>query len=193
MDIKPPKSKQPIPSHARKVFTGILFEVYQWEQEMFDGSRVIFEKLKRPDTVHVIPVTQEGKIILAAQEQPNTAPFVGVVGGRVDDGEGPLECAKRELLEETGFTSDVWELWYACQPYSKIEWSIYTFIARNCRKVKEMSLDSGERINLQLIDFNEFVKRVSHYDFRDTEIALEVLRAKEHPQEWAKLVALFAA
>ena len=36
-----------IPKNATKVFSGKTFDVYQWEQEMFDGSKKIFEKLKR--------------------------------------------------------------------------------------------------------------------------------------------------
>ena len=70
MEIKRPKSKQPIPDNAKKVFGGVLFDVYQWEQELFDGTKTIFEKLKRPDTVVVFPVLDDGKILLTEQEQP---------------------------------------------------------------------------------------------------------------------------
>jgi len=37
-------------SQAQRVFKGIIFDVYQWKQKMFDGSQGIFEMLKRPDT-----------------------------------------------------------------------------------------------------------------------------------------------
>lgn len=49
MKIERPKSKQPIPENAKLVFKGKIFDTYQWEQEMYDGSRVTFEKIKRPD------------------------------------------------------------------------------------------------------------------------------------------------
>ncbi len=51
MNIERPASKQPMPDHARRVFRGEVFDVYQWEQEMFDGSKAVFEKLIRQDTV----------------------------------------------------------------------------------------------------------------------------------------------
>lgn len=58
------------------MFKGVIFDVYQWEQEMFDGTTQTFEKLKRPDTIMVIPVTEDGKIILTEQEQPGKKPFI---------------------------------------------------------------------------------------------------------------------
>lgn len=110
MNIKRPSSKQPIPANAQKVFKGKLFDIYQWKQELFDGKKVTFEKLKRPDTVNVIPITSNGEIVISEQEQPGTDPFIGCLGGRIDEGEEPLEAAKRELLEETGMEASEYVL-----------------------------------------------------------------------------------
>src|SRR6266567_4147904 len=103
MNIEKPKSRQPIPENAKKVFEGEIFDVFQWEQEMFDGSRKTFEKVERPDTANIIAFTEDGKVIILDQEQPGKDKFVSLPGGRIDEGENPLEAAKRELLEETGF------------------------------------------------------------------------------------------
>jgi len=111
MNIPYPPAKRPLPKHAKKVFTGEIFDVYQWEQEMYDGSTVIFEKIKRADTVSVIPITTEQKILISHEEQPGLKPFYGVFGGRIEPEENPLSAAKRELLEETGYQSDKWKLW----------------------------------------------------------------------------------
>src|SRR3989338_4783229 len=110
MQIKRPPSKQPIPDHAKMVFKGIMFEVYQWEVDGYDGSKKIFEKIKRPDTAMIIPITEDGKIIVALQEQPHKPPFMGTIGGRVDEDGGVLQTAKRELLEETGYEAKEWIL-----------------------------------------------------------------------------------
>src|SRR3989344_1513944 len=99
MKIQRPESKQPMPDDAKKVFNGKIFDVYQWEQELYDGTKVTFEKLKRPDTVVVFPVLDDGRIILTEQEQPNKKNFIGATGGRVDEGQDGFMAAKRELLE----------------------------------------------------------------------------------------------
>lgn len=178
MLITRPVPKQPLPPHAQKVFSGKVFDVYQWEQKLYDGTTKIFEGLKRKDTVNVLAVTDDSKIILTEQEQPGMKPFLGGIGGVVDLGESPLEAAKRELLEESGYSAGEFVLWDAVQPSSKIDWAIFTFIAKGLKKVHITPLlDGGEKIRLLFLTFDEFVKLIADERYRDTEVALKILRA----------------
>ena len=54
MKIKRPQSPRPIPPDAKRVFKGKIFEAYQWEQELYDGTKTIFEKLARDDSVNPV-------------------------------------------------------------------------------------------------------------------------------------------
>ena len=191
MEINRPKSKQPIPDNAKKVFGGVLFDVYQWEQELFDGTKTLFEKLKRPDTVVVFPVLDDGKIILTEQEQPGKEPFIGATGGRVDEGEDVLEAAKRELLEESGYEASEFVLWDAQHPTSKIDWVVYTFIAKGLKKVADMNLDAGEKINLKLVDLDEFIEIAINKNFVEKEIIPKLYEAKLYPEKKEELKKLF--
>jgi 8-oxo-dGTP pyrophosphatase MutT (NUDIX family) len=190
MNIKRPESKQPLPKNAKKVFKGIIFDVYQWEVDGYDGSKKIFEKLKRPDTVVVIAVTEDGQIILSKQEQPGKKLFIGAVGGRVDEGEDILEAAKRELLEETGYEAKEWVLFDAVQPVSKIEWAVYTFIAKGCKKVAKQNLDGAEKIELFYMDFEKFFESVLNDGFGDLEMKIKFLEAKLNPDKFDELKKL---
>lgn len=187
MKIHKPLSKQPLPKEAKRVFKGVLFDVYQWDQEMFDGSVQTFEKLKRADTVMIVPVTKDGKIILTEQEQPGKRPFISVVGGRVENGENIQDAAQRELFEEAGCKTDKLLLWNAIQPVGKIEWAVYTFIAKNCEIVSKPELDAGEKIKLKLVTFEEFIEIVEREDFDDLEIVMKIAEAKTDPQKMAAL------
>lgn len=178
MKIIRPKSRQPVPKNAKIVFRGKLFDVYQWKQKMFDGSFEIFEKTKRTDTVNVIAITPEKKFIILNQEQPGEEKFISLAGGRMDEGEHPLVAAKRELLEETGFASDCWELWDSVQPYSKSDWASYTFIAKDCRQVQEITPDSGEKISLKFVNLEKFIDIVYSKKFRDKEILHRFVKEK---------------
>ena len=186
-----PESEQPIPPYAKRVFKGVIFDVYQWEQEMFNGTKKTFERMRRPDTTVVIPVTPEGKIVVTEQEQPGMKLFIGVAGGRGELDEEPLQGAKRELLEETGYESDAWALWLSTQPVNKIDWAVYTFIARNARKVAEMQPDSGEKIALRLVSFEEFASLTEDARFAEPHIAREFAKAKSDPQKMVALRELF--
>src|SRR3989344_786006 len=176
MKTKRPSSKQPIPENAQKVFEGKLCDVYQWEQELFDGKTITFEKLRRPDTVNVIPITETGEIILSEQEQPGAESFIGCLGGRIDEGEQPLEAAKRELLEETGMEAENYILWDATQLVDKIDWAIYTFIAKGAHKVKNQEIEAGEKIKVKTVSLDEFIKLAAQDNFRDAEVSLRIFR-----------------
>src|SRR5579884_4144421 len=180
MQLKRPESQQPIPSYAKKVFSGILIDVYHWEQKQFDGTVKTFEKVKRKyDTVTIIPITTDGKIIITRQEQPGMQSFVGFPGGLIEENENVIEAARRELREETGYEAKEFILWDAVQLLSKTDWALYTMIAKGCQKVSERHLDSGEKIAIDFISFDEFLHVVARKDFRDMEIALKILQLKE--------------
>lgn len=193
MNIKRPKSKQPIPENAKRVFKGVVFDVYQWEQEMFDGTKGIFEKLKRKDTVVVFPVLPNGKIILTEQEQPGSDPFIGATGGRVDEGEDILIAAKRELLEESGYEADEFILWDSQQPTKKIDWVVYTFIAKKLKKVADLNLDAGEKIKLLPLTLDELIDVATNKKtyFAEQEIVCKFLEAKFDPKKKKELEELF--
>ncbi len=166
-----------LPKTAKKVFQGLIFDIYQWPQQQFDGSTKTFEALKRPNTVQVI-ATQGDKILLASEQQPTKGPFYTLFGGRQEPGEKPLETAQRELLEESGLMSDDWELLQTYEPLHKMEWFIYLYVARNCQKVQEQQLDSGEKITIKLLSFEQFVETVTGNKFWGKELAFDILKIK---------------
>ena len=187
MKYNQPPRRDVIPEHADKVFDGEIFDVYQWQQKMFNGSFSTFEALKRADTANVIAVTPEKKILVLEEEQPNKPMFLGVVGGRIDDGEEPLQAAIRELREETGYEAGSWELWFSSRPLSKIDWTIYNFIAKDCVIASDQNLDAGEKIKIELYDFDRFTQLGFNDDFHDKDIKLRLLSALVNSANLAEL------
>lgn len=56
------------PKQRPKSFEGVIFDVYQWEQELFDGSTTTFEMLKRPGTVYVIAIDSNDHVVIQQEE-----------------------------------------------------------------------------------------------------------------------------
>jgi len=163
--MKNTNQREGIPTTARLVFKGVIFEVWQWQQEMFDGSKQTFEKIWRPPTVEVI-ATVNDKILIEYQDQPNRKDNINLPSGRADQNDDLLNEAKRELLEETGYQSDDWELFLHHGRDGKVIHEIYYFIARNCKKIQEPQLEVGEKIETKLIDFENFIKLKEKNNFR---------------------------
>lgn len=180
-----------IPEDAKKVFSGIRSDIYQWEQEMYDGSYRTFELLQFINGSFVIGVTESGSILITYQEQPARKPFIGLPGGAFDSvDEDPLECAKREFLEETGYTSDIWELWITSEGTNNVIASTYFYIARDIYSVSEQRLDPGEKITFSFIDFDSFLSLAEDPDFSNWTIARELLLAKLYPKKYTLLKKL---
>ena len=146
-----------IPKNAKRVFKGIMFNVYQWKQKMFDGSKKTFEMISRAPSTDVIAITNN-KILVLMQEQPTKPLFPSLPGGKIEKRHSHLETAKRELMEETGYEAKKWKLlgeWFGA---SKLFYHESVFIAKNCKKVREQKLDSGEKIKVTFVSFDNFLK-----------------------------------
>jgi len=189
-EIKRPKPIRSIPIDAKELFTGKIFTLYQWQQKMFDGSTATFEMLKRPDTVMIIPVTEDNKIVLTRQEQPGHH-FTGLAGGRLDKNETIIQAAQRELLEETGLQASSFDLLNAFQPAGeKIDWFVFTLVGRNCKKVQDQNLDSGEKVEIMEVNFEEFIDICLQEDFRDNELQMIILKHFYKYKDFSKLKSL---
>ncbi|GAB4286354.1 MAG: hypothetical protein Kow0081_4360 [Candidatus Dojkabacteria bacterium] len=184
MKIKRPSPFQKVPNDAKIVFKGVIFDVVQWEQEMYDGSYKTFEILKRPDTAVLIPVTKDKKIIIIKEAQPGKDPVFAFPGGRLEPKEDPIFAAKRELLEETGYGSETLSLFKAVTPLTKIDWVIYYFIAKDCVDTGEQDLDFGENITIKLIDFETMIDMLINEEIpHEPNLTKIALRAKLFPED----------
>lgn len=178
--------KNKFPKKAKRVFKGEIFEVWQWPQKMYDGSKETFEMLKRPDTSQVIPVIDD-KILILIQKQPDSSKaFYSLAGGRREKKETALNSAKREMLEETGYVARDWQLFKKVSPSGKIVWTIYTYIARDCIYWQPPRLDAGEKITTKLISFDEFLALADEPDFYDPELVNYMLRARADKKIYKK-------
>lgn len=185
-----PPGVKTIPERAERKFAGKIFSVYQWPQEMFDGSVETFEMLKRWDTVIVVAI-RDDKIVLTHQKQPQKEWFYGYPGGRVDDTDvDELAGARRELREETGMEFANWKLIDARQPLSKIDWIVYTFLATDFVGQGPQNLDAGELIEIEEFGFAEFVDVLQRPDARDLRFDFQGVNDIKSLEELKNLPAL---
>lgn len=147
-----------LPPQAKRMFKGILFDTYQWEQEMYDGSYKTFEKIIRKPSTDII-ATNGDQIMILMQEQPGKPLYPSLPGGQMEAGEEALTAAKRELLEETGSVADDF-IFYKLDTKGgpKVYFPVTTYIARNCKKIQEPNLDAGEKIQVTWVSFDAFLE-----------------------------------
>ncbi len=170
-----PENAHLIPNTAKPVFRGKIYDIYHWPQKMYDGTTSVFEMLKRVDTVKVLAI-KDGKLIFLQDEQPGQKRSgLTLPGGRHDrPQETELDCAKREMMEETGMVFDHWRLAAAAQPSDEIEWFVYIFVAWDVQSVSAPTHGSGEKISIQLLNYDQAMQRMpTHFSLVS---AAEILR-----------------
>ena len=169
-------------------FKGVFLHLIRDEVKTPDGVITIREYLHHPGASAIIPLTDEGNVILEKQyRHPVKKSFIEIPAGKLDPRESPLNCAKRELREETGFEADHWELlgrFNNAIGYSDEEITI--FFAEGLRKVGR-ELDPGEVIDLIEMPWQNFVKKCREGEIRDVKTIVAAFWLEAYMQKKADL------
>jgi len=114
------------------------------------GREHAFYRLQGPDWVNVIAFTKGGDLLVVEQFRHGIdAPTLEIPGGSCDEGESPLESARRELREETGFEAGRWISLGHCAPNpATLANRCHTFLALDCEAVADLALDPSEELRL---------------------------------------------
>ncbi len=122
-----------------------------------DYHRVIL-----PQTVVVYPTTIHNKILMLETYRHGIGcSSLLFPGGIIDNEELPIEAAKRELLEETGYSGDAWEPLGSFIPHSNYgSGKVHIFKAENLEKSKDPSSGDLEKMEITLYDQNSLLEEL---------------------------------
>jgi ADP-ribose pyrophosphatase len=123
-----------------------------------DGHEATREFVLHPGAVAVIPLLDDGRLVLERQfRHPTGQVMIEIPAGKLDPGEEVLACGQRELLEETGYVAREWA--YAFTMYPTVAYSdeaIHVWFARGL-KLEQAQLDHGEFLEVITATPEEFL------------------------------------
>lgn len=123
-----------------------------------NGETADYDILDEKAAVHMVAFTPENKVILEKTFRPGPEKIVfDMPAGYIDKNETPQESAVRELLEETGMQGDV-ELAGISIDDAYRNTERYTFVFKNCKKVKEPESEADEVFEIVEVDIPTFKK-----------------------------------
>lgn len=126
-------------------YDGSFLKISKDTVRLPDGKESQREYIHHPGAVVILPVFDDGTVLLERQfRYPLRKVFIEFPAGKIDLNEAPLDCAKRELVEETGYTATDWH--HLCTIHNAIAYSdehLEIFIARGLQ-AGPSQLDDGE-------------------------------------------------
>lgn len=154
------------------------------EVELPNGKKAKRELIKHPGAVAIIAITDENKLVLVEQyRKALQRTIVEIPAGKLEEGEEPLECAKRELEEETGYECKSIELvtsFYTSPGFA--DEIVHVYLATGLTKKENAAgLDEDEFVNLlewSLEEAQDAIETKQIYDAK-TVFALQYLQLQE--------------
>ncbi len=127
-----------------------------------NGSTHDMFVLEQPDWVNIIPLTPQEQVILVQQWRHGTrSVHLETPGGLMDPHETPEQCARRELLEETGYEADEIIRIGTVHPNPAIQGNLQHYLlATRCRKVADLKLDHAEDIAVRLAPLSDIPRMI---------------------------------
>jgi ADP-ribose pyrophosphatase len=138
-----------------------------------DGAETHREFIRHPGAVVILPLFEDGSVLLERQfRYPLDRVFIEYPAGKIDPGEDPLACAKRELQEETGYTATDWH--FLCTIHNAIAYSdehLDLYLARNLT-AGEAQLDDGEFLETFRASVPEMLDKVRSGEVTDVKTVI---------------------
>ena len=163
------------------VFEGRVIKVRKDTVELPNGAQGYREVVTHPGAVAVLPIDEKGDAVLVRQyryamgEELLEAP-----AGKLEKGEDPLECAKRELSEETGCTAgQMIKLGCIYSSPGFTNEKLHLYLALDLTR-GEASPDEDEFLNTETMPFDELCGRIIKGEIHDSKTVAIAMLAREY-------------
>ncbi|WP_064608804.1 NUDIX hydrolase [Photobacterium sp. J15] len=155
------------------------FSVEQAEHTLPDGREVEFTTVKHPGAVIILPITNDGKLVMVNQYRPAIQKWIlEFPAGTLEDQENILECAKRELAEEVQLQASNWQSLGELLPVPGFCDEVqYLYLAQGLSDCAG-ELDDDEVIEITSLTIAEFEEKVATNQIQDAKTIATFFKAR---------------
>ena len=175
---------------SEQVYRGTFLDVRRDHVRLPDGATAQREYIVHPGAVMVVPLLDDGRLVVERQwRHPLARVMLEFPAGKLEQGEPPLQCAIRELLEETGYRAAEWAR--AGILHNAIAYSnegIEVWFARGLT-AGERQLDAGEFLDVDIVSADRLDELARRGELTDAKTLIGLLwlqnwRAGRWPLAW---------
>ena len=170
--------------HSEEIFSGKVISLHLQDVELPNGKQSKREIIKHPGAVAILAITDDKKVVMVEQyRKALERTIVEIPAGKLEKGEEPALCARRELEEETGYECESLELltsFYTSPGFA--DEIVHVYLATGLtKKENSAALDEDEFVNLEELTLEEaqqYVQKQKIYDAK-TIFAVQYLQLQE--------------
>ena len=150
------------------IYDGRVFKLVRENVTLENGTTTDMEFIEHPGAAAVIPFLDDSRILLLKQYRHALKKDIWEIpAGTLDPHEKIIDCAKRELIEETGYSANGWQKLGEITPvpgYS--DERIHIYLATELQTA-EQHLDEDEIIQVQEVEFNNALEMIGNGEIQD--------------------------
>ena len=164
---------------GERKYSGFIVDVRKDVAEVQNGHRVIREVVEHPGGVAVVPVDADGNVLMVRQfRYPFGCELLEIPAGKLEPGEEPAACARRELSEETGCRAgSLVDLGPMYPSPGFCEEVLYLYLATDL-VFGEAHPDEDEFLAVERMPMDELVRDIMENRVPDGKTVCGVLKAK---------------
>jgi ADP-ribose pyrophosphatase len=166
-----------------KVYQGRMLTVMRDQVQLPNGARVDLEIVRHPGAAAIVPLDEHGFVVLERQVRYAAGGWLlEVPAGKLDKGEAPEDCARRELREETGMSAaTLTPLGFIWPSPGFTDERIWLYLATGLGEA-EQALESDEVLTLVRMPLSEAVDKAFSGEIGDAKSVCALLRAWKYLQ-----------
>jgi len=160
-----------------------VFDLIRENVTLANGVTTDLEYIEHPGATAIVALANESEVILLKQYRHALRDYIWEIpAGTLDPQESVKDCAKRELIEETGYSAAQWQKLGEITPvpgYS--DERIHIFLAHKLRPARQ-DLDRDEIIDVHQVEFSRALEMIQHGEIQDAKSIAGLFMAQTHLQ-----------
>lgn len=164
---------------SQKIYDGRILSLRVDRILLENGREAVREVIDHQGAAGIVAFDEEGKLLMVRQYRyPVGQELLELPAGKIDPGETPLQCATRELQEETGYKAEKLTLLGRVYPAATYDVeTVYLYYAQGLTPAQQQ-LDEDELLSVEHVDFDEAVRMVLDDEILDSKTQIGILKIK---------------
>ena len=172
---------------GESVYEGRLLHVHRDWVRAPDGHEHALEYTLHPGAAAVVPMLDDGRLIMERQwRYAMNRSFLEFPAGKLNVGEDPLDCIRRELIEETGYRASQWARLGEMHPVIAYSTEVIHLYAAKGLQAGESLREDGECLEIVIVTADEFFDAVYRGEITDSKtLACGLWLDRLRRQDWS--------